>query len=75
MKNSATYLNTNIGDKIKFVGVGPFWFNSYINNANENLKIGEIYTVKNIDVFSSWTKVVLNETENKEYTLAWFEKI
>ena len=72
----ANYKNTKIGEKIKFTKTTQFfhWFTNIIENG-QTLTLNKIYTVKKISVASSWTAVTLEETEDLEYELGWFEKI
>lgn len=68
--NYATYLNTKVGDKIIFRKSQHHWFINRIKNA-EKLITGNEYTVKEINVASSSTGVILEET-NEEVELSWF---
>lgn len=70
-KKYATYLNTKVGDKIRFREAGPHWFTNRVENAKK-LVSGEVYTVKEISVASSSTCVILEET-NEEVELTWFD--
>jgi hypothetical protein len=72
-KKYATYLNTKVGDKIRFRESTIHWFINRIENAKK-LVSGEIYTVKKISVASSSTGVILEET-NEEVELTWFDII
>jgi len=72
-KKYATFVNTKIGDKIRFREVGPHWFTDRIENAKK-LVHGQIYTVKEITVASSSTGVILEET-NEKVELGWFDII
>ena len=67
----ADYKNTRAGDKIKFVKAGPHWFKSRAENG-EKLNPGDVFTVKKINVASSSTEVILEET-GLGYELGWFE--
>ena len=69
----ADYKNTRAGDKIKFVKAGPHWFKSRAENG-EKLKAGDVFTVKKINVASSSTEVILEET-GLGYELGWFEHL
>jgi len=58
--------------KVTFKGVRkPFWFNDYVKNG-ESLEVGKKYTVKELTEYSSWTKVVLEETGDLSYNYSWF---
>ncbi len=63
------------GDKLIFRGVNSFWFTDIIKNAIDNLIIGNIYTISEIEVYSSWAMVRVEETGDVEYALAFFERI
>ena len=73
LKKYATYQNTEVGDKIKFRESTKHWFLNREENAKK-LEVGKIYTVKEISVASSSTGVKLEETEELEYELCWFDK-
>lgn len=64
----------NIGDRVKFLGVREFWFTDIIKNG-ETLVVGGFYTISDILVGSSWTKIYLKETGDKAYNLLWFKQI
>ena len=71
----ADYKNTKIGDKIVFKRSGEWhYFLSRVENAKK-LEVGKTYTVKEISVASSSTGVKLEETEELEYELCWFDII
>ena len=67
----ATFENTKIGDKIIFREPGNHWFLNRVENAKELIS-GQTYTVKKINVASSSTGVILEETD-KEVELCWFD--
>ncbi len=63
-----------IGDKVRFQGAdGKFYphFTNIIQFAKDNLKVGEIYTVRDCEVYSSWCAVWL---EGKGLSDAFFHK-
>lgn len=69
----ADYKNTKHGDKITFKKAGEWhYFRDRIENAKK-LEEGKTYTVKEISVASSSTGVKLEETEELEYELCWFD--
>jgi hypothetical protein len=70
----ADYKNTKAGDKIKFVKAGPHWFTNRAENG-EKLNAGDVFTVKKINVASSSTEVILEETGDLGYELGWFDKL
>ena len=61
------------GDKLRFCGTRPFWFADVIANAERSLRIGEVYTLKTIRAYSSWTEITLEETGATPYNDTWFE--
>jgi hypothetical protein len=60
------------GDKLTYKGVHTFWFTNIIKNAENNLVRGKEYTLKKIDVASSWCCIKLEETGDIEYSLSFF---
>lgn len=67
-----------IGDKVRFIGADRKFYPHYINIvkfAKDNLKVGEIYTVQNCEVYSSWCAVWLKEDGLKDqfFHLQMFE--
>jgi hypothetical protein len=67
----------NVGDKVKFKNAeGMFYphFTNVIQFAKDNLKVGEIYTVRKCKVYSSWCAVWLDEIEGDNlFHLPMFE--
>lgn len=61
------------GDKVVFRRTGPFWYTSYIENADKHLRPGQIYTVESISISSSWCGVKLKETGDMEFVVSWFD--
>lgn len=70
----ADYKNTKAGDKIKFVEAGRHFFKNREDNG-KTLKPGDVFTVKKINVASSSTEVILQETGDLGYELMWFEHL
>jgi hypothetical protein len=66
-----------IGDKVRFLGAeGIFYphFTNIIEFAKENLKVGQTYTVRNCEVYSSWCAVWLDEIKGDNFFhLSMFE--
>ena len=60
------------GDKLKYKGTHTFWFVDIIKNAEDNLVRGKEYTLKSIDVASSWCSITLEETGDIHYSLSFF---
>lgn len=65
------------GHKVKFKGADGMFFPHYTNViqfAKDNLTVGEIYTVRNCEVYSSWRAVWLEEIEGDHlFHLSMFE--
>jgi len=63
------------GAKLKFKGAQSyFWFTDIIVNAKA-LTHGRVYTLKHIEVFSSWCCIKLEETGDLEFSLGFFEEV
>lgn len=60
------------GTKLKYKGVHMLWFTDIIKNAKDNLIVGNEYTLKTIDVASSWCCISLEETGDIKYALSFF---
>ena len=67
------------GHKVKFKGADGMFFPHYTNViqfAKDNLTVGETYTVRNCEVYSSWRAVWLEEIEGDHlFHLSMFEWI
>ena len=67
------------GHKVKFKGADGMFFPHYTNViqfAKDNLTVGETYTVRNCEVYSSWRAVWLEEIEGDNlFHLSMFEWI
>jgi len=63
------------GAKLRYRGATPFWFTDLIANAERELRVGEIYTLKMIRLASSWTCITLEETGDTEYSLGFFDDL
>jgi hypothetical protein len=64
-----------VGAKIRYIGTHAFWFTDIIANAERELIISEIYTLKTIELFSSWACITLEETGDHEFALGFFESV
>ncbi len=60
-------------DKVIFKGVKQFWFTNIVRDAEENLVIGNEYTIKGIIPASSWTAIILEEFPDLKFSYSWFE--
>lgn len=63
------------GDKLRYKGTGPFWFNDMVQNAKNFLTKGKTYTLGSKKIFSSWVLITLRETGEVEYALHWFDML
>ncbi|CAN5584349.1 hypothetical protein BH20ACI4_BH20ACI4_02000 [soil metagenome] len=63
------------GAKLRYRGTNQFWFTNIIANAERELRIGEIYTLKNIELASSWASITLEETGDTEFSLGFFDDL
>lgn len=67
------------GDKLKFTGANKMFyphFTDMVERGKKDLKIGEIYTVSKVEVYSSWCAVWLEESSQDDkhyYNLGMFE--
>lgn len=62
-----------IGDEVTYKGTHLFWFVNIIHNAEKNLEIGKKYTIKTINILSSWCSITLVETNDLVYSLSFFD--
>lgn len=63
------------GPKLRYRGTNQFWFTDIIANAEWELRIGEIYTLKSIEPSSSWACITLEETGDTEFSLGFFDDL
>lgn len=61
------------GNKLRYRGDPQHWHTNIIANAKRKLRIGEIYTLKSIELGRSWCYVTLEETGETEYSLGFFD--
>jgi hypothetical protein len=62
-----------VGSKVIFKGVHHFWFVNIIKDANELLEIGKEYTIKKLELASSWCGVILEEFPEHKFSLSFFD--
>ena len=66
-----------IGDKVQFLGADGFFyphFTNIIEFAKDHLHFGQIYTVRQCEVYSSWCAVWLEEIEgDNKFHLSMFD--
>jgi len=60
------------GAKVVYKGTHMFWFTNLIKNAKDNLVVGNTYTLKTVEIASSWVGVTLEETGDLEFALSFF---
>jgi hypothetical protein len=60
------------GAKVTYKGTHMLWFTDIIKNAEDNLVKGNTYTLKTVDIASSWVCVTLEETGDIKYALSFF---
>ncbi len=63
------------GAKLRYRGTNQFWFTNIIANAERELRIGEIYTLKSIELALSWACITLEETGDTEFSLGFFDDL
>ena len=61
------------GNKLRYRGTTQFWFTNIIANAERELRVGEIYTLKSLELANSYCLVTLEETGEPKYSLAFFD--
>lgn len=62
-----------IGSKVIFKGTTKFWFTNIVEDANKLLEVGKEYTIKKLELASSWCGVVLEEFPDNRFALNWFD--
>jgi hypothetical protein len=66
-----------VGDKVRFKGADGMFYPHFINViqfVKDNLKVGEIYTVRKCEVYSSWCAIWLEEIQGDNlFHLPMFE--
>jgi hypothetical protein len=63
------------GTKLRYRETNKYWHVNIIENAQRELQVGEIYTLRTIEIGRSWTIITLEETGDTEYSLGFFEKL
>lgn len=63
------------GAKLRYRGTNQYCSTDIIANAERKLCIGEIYTLKSIEVFLSSSYVTLEETGAAEFSLGFFDDL
>lgn len=61
------------GHKLRYRATTPIWDTDLIENAERELRTGEIYTLKSIDLGRAFCHITLKETGEAEYELAFFD--
>jgi len=62
-----------IGSKVTFRGTTMFWFVNIVKDANDLLEIGKEYTIKKLELASSWCGVILEEFPDHKFSLSFFD--
>jgi len=63
-----------IGERLRFTGTREHWGPDLTENAEADLDLGEIYTLREMMVYSSFTTITLEETYST-YSLIFFEHV
>ena len=64
-----------IGERsLRFIGTREHWGPDLTENAEADLGLGEIYTLREMMVYSSYTTITLEETYST-YSLIFFEHV
>ena len=63
-----------IGEKLRFTGTREHWGPDLTENAEADLDLGEIYTLREMMVYSSYTTITLEETYST-YSRTFFEHV
>jgi hypothetical protein len=80
-KNKETYYQEALerfpkpGAKLRYRGTNQLWYTNIIANAERELKIGTTYTLRTIQLFSSWALITLEETGDIEFALGFFDDL
>ncbi len=61
------------GAKLRYSGAHAFWFTGIVEDAENHLVLGEVYTLAKISLASSWVAVSLEETGDMVFALNFFE--
>ncbi len=61
------------GARLRYRGDPRDWFTNIVANAERELRVGEIYTLKSLELGRSWCTVTLEETGETEYSLSFFD--
>jgi len=63
------------GAKLRYRGAHRYSSTDIIENAERELRVGEIYTLRSIELFLSCAAITLEETGKTEYELGFFEEV
>jgi hypothetical protein len=61
------------GAKLRFKQSHNFPYSDMAENADRELTVGAVYTLKNIELASSWACITLEEKPVMEFSLGYFE--
>ena len=62
-----------LGSKATFKGSSKFWFTNIVKDADELLEVGKEYTIKKLELASSWCAVILEEFPEHKFSLGFFD--
>lgn len=62
-----------LGSKVTYKGTHMFFFVNIVQDANELLEVSKEYTIKKLELASSWCGVVLEEFPEHKFSLSFFE--
>lgn len=65
------------GDKLKFKGTDEwFWYTDIKEEADKKLKKKQVYTIKEVQIASSWTGIRLVEVDSDIFfNVGWFKLV
>lgn len=63
------------GAKLRYRGAEATLLRNIAENAERELQAGEIYTLRTIELFSSWACVTLEETGETKFALVFFDSM
>ena len=63
------------GAKLRYKGPHPFAPSEVMADAYSQLRVGETYTLKKIMLASSWACISLEETNDSEFSLGYFDDL
>jgi hypothetical protein len=61
------------GAKLRFKQSHSFPYTDMAANADQELTVGEVYTLKTIELASSWAAITLEEKPEMRFSLGYFD--